>query len=167
MDWTHIKDIVTPIAAITGMFLGIWNLVQTQKRDKVKLKIIPRSASYFASGKNVRLSSNEFKIHPQPDRLVIEVINLSQFPITIDEVGLFAPKRKVQFFKAHNPIIHDGGPWPRRLERNESVHAYINWSDLLDKEDSHLITLAYAMTACDHTQKGDSKALQDLIRNIS
>jgi len=124
MELTDIKDIAISFAAITGMFLGIWNFISEKKQQKVKLEVTPLSIrNTMHDGTNAfRTSSDHFSLEDMPDGLAIEVVNMSLFPVTITEVGLHAPKR-LNRFAVPLPELTDNGKWPRKLESREKVTA--------------------------------------------
>lgn len=80
IDWTMFKDPVTTISAILGAALGIFNFVQGFWQ--VRLKVIPKIFS-IRQGAFLH-STNELKPNTWP---CIEVVNLSNYPVTITEVG--------------------------------------------------------------------------------
>lgn len=169
MEWTDIKDIAISVAAMIGMFLGIWNFISEKKQQKVKLKVTPlsiRNTNTMQVGANAfRTSSDHFSLEDMPDGLAIEIVNMSLFPVTITEVGLHAPKR-LNRFAVPLPELTDNGKWPRKLESREKVTAIIDWPSLLESEGTNLIKTAYASTACGATIKGTSKAMESFIKQV-
>ncbi|WP_112662188.1 hypothetical protein [Microvirga flavescens] len=90
----------------------------------------------------------------------IEVLNSSNFALTVDEVGFTLNGntiKKGERAAITKPIIIDGKPWPRRLEARESVSLYFYLPDPSDP-----IGWAYARTACGEVRYGDSPALKQL-----
>ena len=86
---------------------------------------------------------------------VIEVINLSNFPVTLTEVGFTLNTRNVERgvrAAIPTPKIFDGGTWPRRLGTREAISAYI---DGYTSKDENL-GKAYAKTACGETRYSKS-----------
>lgn len=89
------KDIVTTLAALVGMVIGIYSFVRARAADRVDLRVVPKASSLRGHGPD----GTEFYIHNRdaydlnhptapPDSLSLEVINLSKFAVTVDEVGL-------------------------------------------------------------------------------
>lgn len=103
--------------------------------------------------------------HPTapPDTLSLEIINLSKFAVTVDEVGLKRswPRRRAALA---TPIIRDGHPWPRKLEPRESVIVHFDATQLLGLDRIGSVKRAYASTVCGTTCYGSSGALRDFIR---
>ena len=90
----------------------------------------------------------------------IEVTNLSSFAVTVEDVGVF--------FKGTNsraayiqPVLIDGGAWPRRLEPRSTVTVY---GQPPASESGHTLKCAYARTACGVTRTGTSPAFKQLAR---
>jgi hypothetical protein len=101
---------ITLALAVLGAVLGIINTWHGVSRSRVKLKVVPAHAIPFGE---VEESIN----------FSIEVTNLSEFAVTIREVGLFhkGTKKRSAMVK---PIILDNGNWPRRLEPRTSITVY-------------------------------------------
>ena len=111
-----VKDIVIAVAAFIGMGLGSLNFWNEKQKQKVKLKVTPKAV--FGKGRNadgrefVLTTLNEFNEKKSQGIFCVEVLNLSNFPVVIDEVGFFAKKAKNRMTIA-NPILGDGGSWPK------------------------------------------------------
>ncbi len=169
MNWSEIIDIAVAIAALVGMFLGVFNFITERRKQKPKLKVAPKavsSAGHLPDGReSVIYSSENFRLSGTPDGIAIEVLNLSLFPITISEVGFHTPKRE-QRMAVPMPIILDDGKWPRRLESREKVIVHIDLVSLLESEDLHLVKGVYARTDCGFYSRGNSKALSSLLRQV-
>jgi hypothetical protein len=146
----QVKDWVAVVLGAIGTVLGVVNTWYAFYRKRVKLKVNPQSA--FPGEAGMYVTSVE---HTPFSTLCIEVINLSEFAVTINDVGFTLPERN----RAHIPhpiILEKKKDWPRRLEPRESVTLYLNISDV-----PPLIGRAYAKTACGTTCFGDSRALKD------
>lgn len=147
-----ITDGVTLSIAILGAVLGMMNTWCAIDRDRVKLKVIPKRAIPVGNMIDQRI------------RLCIDVTNFSTFPLTITEVGVLyhGTDRRGAVI---NPIIIDGGRFPRRLEPRTSFTAYMN-PDALECSSGHLVKCAYAKTDCGVLVKGNSPALKQMVRDI-
>lgn len=139
---------VTLSLAVLGAVLGIINTIHALQKDKIKLKVKPK-----------------WVILPQAPGLKhigVEVINLGFIPVTISEIGFkisyFTDKRLV----LPNPVLLDGGDFPRRLEPRSSFSIYI--LDILDDPNFHKSKYAYAKTDCEKIFKGKSPAFKQAIR---
>jgi hypothetical protein len=147
------KDYITLCAAIIGAVLGILNMWNTLNQRRIRLRVSPAHAIFF------------------PDHrrgFCIEVVNLSAFPVTINEVGFEIAGR---IFKGSprlavpNPKLLDSKPWPRRLESRESVSAYLDVQNkMVDRGE--IITKAYVRTACGAIRHGNSPALRQLVEEL-
>ena len=85
------KDAITLILATIGTVLGIINYWRSIRDEKVRLRVVPVLAWNF--GEVIMIIRSSMKIGELIDRygiprMGVEVINLSKFPITLDEVGL-------------------------------------------------------------------------------
>jgi hypothetical protein len=150
-----VKDILTIAMAGVGAALGIINTLHQLSLNRVKLRIVPKSAKPVAGGAAIHHSSGK---HDSDATLCIEVINLSAFPVTIREVGYSVAGTKAR--KAVPlPALTDNKAWPRRLEQRESVTAYVDFHDSADQ-----IKKAYAITECGNVRYGTSPALEDFKR---
>ncbi|MEG3220689.1 hypothetical protein PD716_08605 [Vibrio gigantis] len=161
----QIKDLVVGIAAFTGMGMSFYNLRREHNKEKVKLVVTPKSIKSWGktqTGQEFSVST-KCSFHGKASRnlFVIEVINLSHFDITVDEVG-FLYSRRTDRAVITCPTLFDNKPFPRKLEPRESVSVYFQISDLMQGSDVHLYKYAYAETACGEVRKGTSEALKGL-----
>lgn len=138
------KDELTFGLGLVGTVLGIMNMWRVMERDRVKLRVTPKTA-YPVGSPDTRV------------RLCIEVTNLSAFAVTVSEAGLTLRRSPIRLGLAV-PILIDGGPWPRRLEPRASVTVYFAPELITDPRCSSA-GKAYATTACGETRYGTSKAL--------
>jgi len=166
----ELKDIITITAAVVGMLLGIYNFFHARSADKVKLQVIPKASSYRGkdhSGREYYLhNSDRYDLnHPEnsPDTLSLEIINMSRFAVTVDEVGLKSSWSKKRMALAV-PIIKDGKPWPRKLEPRESVIVYFDATQLLNLDKISSVRRAYATTTCGTTCYGSIGALREFMQ---
>lgn len=138
------KEYITLGAALLGAVLGIMNTWNAMSARRVRLRVRPAHAL---------TDTGQWMFS-------IEVLNMSNFPLTIREVG-FTLKRssstKGKRAAVMRPILIDGKPWPRRLEARESVSVLCEIPD-----PSQPIDKAYAHTACGEVKYGDSPALRQL-----
>lgn len=144
MSW---QGAVTFGIAILGAVLGILNTWQAMRRDRLRLRVRPLNV--------VMLNSGDMAFG-------IEVINLSMFAVTIEEVGfsLRAPAEKGTRGVVPFPRPSDGGPWPRRLEPRSSVT--LHFDRPADPDLLRTIRRAYAKTACGEFAYGKTPALNQL-----
>jgi hypothetical protein len=138
-------DAITLAIAILGAVLGIISTWHSFDARRVKIKVIPAHAIPFG-GVDERL------------RFCIQITNLSSFPITIDEAGVFYAGLESRG-AIISPVFSDGGGWPRCLEPRTSVTVY---SQLPYDNEGHKIKCAYALTQCGVICRGKSKALDQI-----
>lgn len=146
------EHFVTLILAVIGTVLGCINTFDLFNKRRVRLRVVPHSAVRDRDGV-WRCSTR----HLSGSTVCIEVTNLSDFPVTIEEVGYTQHAHtRLGFVR---PILTDSKGWPRRLEARDSVSVYANIEDI-----PHDIGKAFARTACGVTRFGNSAALDDLKR---
>ena len=138
-------QMITFAIAVLGAALGIINTWHSLDRSRVKLKVIPAHAIPFG---NVDPNLN----------FCIEITNLSAFPLTIADAGVFFHGTTDRASIA-NPVFADGGNWPRRLEPRASITVY---SQVPVSNKGYKIKCAYAKTQCGVVAKGDSGALKQI-----
>ena len=87
---TLITAIVGAVTGVTGAVFGVLNYLRDQR---VRLRVVPLVAYEFSGGtaflddhvtKSVRLAEKD----GIPGRIVVQVVNLSFFPVVLKEVGL-------------------------------------------------------------------------------
>lgn len=140
---SEFKDIITIGLGAVGAVLGVMNTWRALNQNRIRLKVTP-----------VHAITNDQQVD-----FGIEVVNLSNFAVTIIEVGVAANfwrgihgKRAV----LANPILFDGKPWPRRLEPREAFTAYCLSSRLFG--EIRISGSAYVKTACRNVKYGTSPA---------
>jgi hypothetical protein len=161
-----VKDVTIGIAAFVGMGFGIYNFFRDKSKEKVKLKVIPKSVigrGTSSSGQEfIRTSQDDFPKDYISDIFAIEVINFSDFPVTVNEVG-FLIKGTDKRFSLPMPIIPDQKEWPRKLEKRESVTVYGDLQGLLSASNIKNVEYAFARTSCNSFGKGTNNALKELV----
>src|SRR6266508_2546298 len=153
MDILPFKEIVVSVAAFVGMGLGLYNLWNEKNKEKVKLKVVPKAIMdkkrTSVGQEMVVTSQNEFNIKRSHGLFGIEVVNLSAFPVVIEQVG-FLIKGQKDRMSLPLPIIGDRGPWPRKLEPRSSVTVYGNVTEMLSSPNLPKVRSAFAETSCGH-----------------
>jgi hypothetical protein len=130
-----------------GALLGVWNFFQGLSQRRVRLKVVPKLAKAIGGG---FFSSSRDAL--QDGLASVEVTNLSNFPVTISEVG-FSLCGEV----ARAAIIPDPTTLlPKRLEPRESLDVRATKSAGFPKKANR----GYATTQCGHTRYGDSPVLK-------
>ncbi len=130
--------------------LGIINTWHALDQSRVKLKVLPAQAFPVGGA-------------PESIDVSVTVTNLSSFPLTVNEVGFYfkglAHDDKRAVFT--DPVLLDGGPWPRRLEPRSSVSVF---GELPDPAPGLKLRCAYATTDCGTTKEGDSPGFRQAAR---
>lgn len=140
MGFEFWKDLVTGTMAAVGAVLGVVNAWKAFVSDRIKLRV-------------KLVKSYPMSMPSMPDRMIgVEVINLSKFAVTIVDAGLTVAGSSDRLSFAVNPIIADGGPWPRRLESREAVTLRVDAQQLKHQPRPQFV---YATTACGETVMTD------------
>jgi len=143
-DITLTIAIVGAVFGLIGTALSVFNTWRAVRRDRVNLRVTPMRADGMG-----RASGSEY--------LVIEVVNLSTFPVTISQIGFrkLLDDRRLAILI---PITIDGGSWPRRLEPRTSVSTYTPLANF-SIDDLADLRCAYAITECGVEVEGKSPVL--------
>ena len=131
--------------------LGLVNTWHSLDRTRVKLQVRPKHAIPVGAA-DLRLT------------FCIEVTNLSSFAITVEEVGVLFNGTDSRGAYVQ-PVLLDGGPWPRRLEPRTSVTVY--GEPPSGSQQGHSLKCAYARTACGVLARGTSPAFKQLARSAA
>ncbi|GAA3099618.1 hypothetical protein GCM10010520_51320 [Rhizobium viscosum] len=151
-DTSFWNEAITLGVAMLGAGLGIMNTWQALNANRVKLRVKPAFAIGIPHGQSM---------------FSIEVVNLSNFPITVSEVGFTLDGNNIKRPRAAvvRPILIDGGAWPRRLVAREAVSIYLDHLDLI--RPGSKVGLAYAQTACGEVRYGVSEALKQFRKMVA
>ena len=146
------KDAITLSVAVLGAALGIMNTWNTISQRRVRLRVRPSLAFAVPNGGAA---------------VSIEAVNLSTFPVTVEEVG-FAPAgargKRPRRLVVMEPIFVDQKPWPRRLEPREAVTAYVSPDYLAGAAE--MLGKAYVRTSCGEIAFGVTPALRQIRREL-
>ena len=165
----ELKDIIVAASALVGMALGIYNLIRAHYADRVRLRVIPKSASlrgHDDQGRDFYVCNRDhydLNHSTRPDSLAIEIINISKFDVTVDDVGLETAWSRKRIVLA-TPILMNGESWPRKLGPRENVTVRFDTIKLLGSERIEGVRRAYASTVCGTTCHGRSGALRQFVR---
>ena len=146
---TLITAIIGACCGLLGAVLGIVNTWHQMQKNKIWLKIVPSHAIPVGA---LAHSNVDFGI---------EVINLSEFAVTITDVGfLLTDKRKATL--ATVDCLEFPGKLPVRLEPRTSYKKLFHKSAMNNVDTK--IKSAYANTQCGETLTGTSGALKHLTK---
>ena len=139
---------ITFALAVLGSMLGVINTWRNIDKDRVKLRVTPKSALPLGSGMDTSLT------------FCVEVINLSAIPVTVSEVGiLYKGKDSRGVMTAISPIMSPPGDFPRRLQPRSSFTVYSAKPD-----NPKGLKCAFAKTDCGVLATGTSPAFRQLSR---
>jgi len=148
-----VKDIIILIIAVIGAVLGTVNFIIARSKDKVKLKVFPKVSCFLENDE--RRSAKTAVVF----RVCIEVINLSDFPVTVQEVGFTTNMYKEgRLSFLDKKIAQEKGTLPKRMEPRTLIVVY-HPSPNMFKDNLEKITGAYAITQCGLEFRGKNKAL--------
>lgn len=155
----EIKDWITGGTAVTGAVLGVFNLWRQMSTDRVKLRVTP--ALVVGQGPTHVFTNSSVTIDPvnAPEyvQLSVEVLNLSTFPVTIDEVGMTTHSSARMVFAGAHTSKNES--LPLRLESRQAITLYTK--PYLTSEFSRGNEV-FAETVCGHRQVGSSIAVESL-----
>ena len=146
---TLITAIIGAGCGILGAVLGIINMWHQLSKDAVRLRILPAHALPVGRG------------GPGKWTLSIEVVNLSAFAVTVDEVGLELVKKEHLINTPTTTTNH--GALPVRLEPREAL-TVLCYPDLEANPRLAEVHAAYARCQCGTIRHGNSPALKQLVR---
>jgi hypothetical protein len=139
-----LKDAITLSIAVLGAALGLlntWNAISVRRvRLVVKTTVVYRLDDLDS-----------------PNKLGIEVINLSAFAVTVLEVGFLlsgTTKRASETL----PEVIDGKAWPRRLEAREAVSTFLGQPN----DRRFAVRAAYARLASGEIITGKGRVIRQL-----
>lgn len=142
------QETITFVLGCIGTLLGVMNTWRALSKDKVKLKVIPKSVISMGGhfDRNVNIS--------------VDVVNLSSFPLTITEIGFSIKGRKTRGVLIR-PMTSDGRSLPIRLDSRESLTAFGVLEGRVNYKNS------FALTACGYKEYGTSPAFKDLVKRLN
>lgn len=148
---TLVTAIIGAVCGVSGAILGIINTRHQLSRNKLRLKIIPSHVIPVGGLQNSGLNFG------------IEVVNLSEFCVTISDVG-FTLKDNRQATLAPVVGTEQPGELPLRLEPRTSYHKYFNIDEVGFPKN---VKTAYVKTQCGEMITGTSGALKQKIKEAN
>jgi hypothetical protein len=145
---TLITAIVGAVCGVAGTILGVINIWHQLTRNKVRLKVTPQHTILMLN-------------RSMPLNFSIEVVNLSEFPVVIEDIGFqLADGRKATISPV--PGLEPNGSLPMRLESRAAYSKIFSLDQNLVPWSK--VRCAYARTQCGTLVTGTSPALQQLVR---
>jgi hypothetical protein len=168
--WTW-ETVITLAVALLGAVLGVLSTCWQFNNSRVKLRVHFFFAVKFSDGfiRQMPMPIQNFRefilSHPgEPLYLSVEIINLSSFAVTINEIG-FCDKNISDHrrFVAVAPEVIDEGAWPRRLVSRDAVVIYT----LIGTKLETLVKYKklYAKTACGEVKYLDVRRAWAILLN--
>jgi hypothetical protein len=154
---------ITLAVAVTGAVLGIINTCTQLSKQRVRLRVVPMPAIVRGNFVLKRTDGPEFP-PSAAIQLCVEVVNLSTFPVTVDEIG-FGPDRKRKHRHFIIPLQNYGDQLPKRLESREAMTVYAQPGLRLDPKIVWK-PRAYAKTACGRVSYGSSPAFKQYVEQM-
>jgi hypothetical protein len=163
---TITRDNITLVIAVLGAVLGIVNSLRLWWRDRLHVKVIPKlyapiGGADFRWPEHNEAFLKQYSI--ESPRFCIEVQNRGANPVTIETVG-FLKRRAKSILAINNPIIKDGGKYPRRLEPHSSFVVFTHYTPLELKKKFGAPYCAFAETGSGLKFQGTSPVLKDVER---
>jgi hypothetical protein len=135
--------------AIFGALLGVINTWFIFRKSAVRVKVLPK---FYLSGVNEVLTFTDIEETSlsgqaaRPDGICIIVQNLSEFPLTVNEVG-FLDKNSKDRFHLKDYFMGRGGQLPSRVESRSSIAIYS--TGVFNEQNVHRrFKAAYVTTEC-------------------
>ena len=146
---TEIISYVSLGIAVFGAALSLFNTWRAFSNDRVKIRVKPCWAM-FDNGSEC---------------LLVEVVNLSTFPVTVTHIGftLRGTQRHIQLMPN---IIRSEDRLPKRLEPRTNLTVFAAPKATEDPSFAYA-DMAYVKTACGLTIKGGKKELAAALHNLS
>jgi hypothetical protein len=147
---TLITAIIGAVCGISGAILGIINTCHQLNRNKLRLKVIPSQAIPLGGIENSGINFG------------IEVINVSEFPITISDIGfLLTDNRRATLSTVL--CLEQPEKLPVRLQPRTAYKKYFSIDGIgLPKN----VRCAYVQTQCGELVTGTSRALKQKIKEV-
>ena len=149
----HIFDWLTLTVAASGLTLGVINLVCSFLRTRVRLRVVPKAAR-VSSGVIFSQSKGDLK---EFNNVVMEVVNLSEFPVYVAEVGFKYVGSDLRSLIANPLSTNKCAGLPIRLDARESTTVFAESEDALRTLRSFRVKAAYVKTDCGKTVVGTSR----------
>jgi hypothetical protein len=153
------------LGSTLGIVGTIISVVAITDQKRVRIKVVPKIAIEVAPGSYITTALSDSHtaaartagVRP---RWCIQVVNLSAFAITVNEVGFGDPRRGFRGVIV-TPELAAGMTWPARLEPRQSVVAYAGTGDSLPANIASC-PYAYAETDCGKVKFGTSDILKEI-----
>jgi hypothetical protein len=165
MGFEMVKDVITSIAAIGGLALGIYNLFKAWKGEKVILTVKPL-AIYKLDDKQYGTNEVEIPKTRKLETIGVKVINLSKFEVSLVETGFQFRSGSVheRLCFPHALILGTDNPLPIRIPSREAVIIAFSPAQLPSDPLRKDIESVYIHTACELEFFGVNGVINDFKR---
>jgi hypothetical protein len=155
----EVKEWLTAGTALTGAVLGVFNLWRQVSSDRVKIRVTPSLVLERRAGGV--LTSTTHLIDPEhpPETvsLAVEILNLSSFPVTIEEIGMTTNGPNRMSFPG--AATDEQKVLPIRIESRDAIKLYT--IPYLTSDFAPAVEV-FADTVCNTRQTGRSQAVESL-----
>jgi hypothetical protein len=159
---------ITLVIAVFGAVLGVINTWRAMDRDRVKIRVTPKIAFVVDVSNSITVDRNSAHVQRLraaglPEKLAVEMVNLSNFPVTMSDAGFGrADQTRQTIFR---PELTSGKTWPVRLEPREAVTAF---TEIGIELDPAMMTqpIAYAKTDCGTVRYGTSSIFKEYVKSL-
>ena len=146
-------DWLTLACGASGLMLGIVNATYSYLRKRVRVKVVPKTATTLQGGILSQSSGDLSKL----GNVVIEITNLSDFPIFIKEIG-FNSVRSTSRSVIISPFTTNKGQGnPIRLDSRESTTVFAREEETLSTLKSYRVKSVYVETGCGIKSSGTNR----------
>ena len=147
--------------AMFGALLSLVNTWFLFRKSTARVRVTPKyyisNGSEILSYADIEETSLAGQLN-RPNGLCIVVQNLSEFPLTVDEVG-FLDKRSEDRFHLKDYFMGRGGQLPCRIESRSSITIYTTTA-FNAQNIHHHFKAAYISTECGKRFTGSCKRLK-------
>ena len=151
LDW------LTLAIAAGALTLGIVNSIHGHLRNRVRIRVVPKTA---VMGQGALISQSEGEL-TDFNTVVVEITNLSEFPVFLGHVGFNiagTTRRSVMFAPF---TTNKGTAWPIKLDPRESTTVLGESGEVLATLRSCRVTAAYVETDCGVVVAGTSRPFKE------
>jgi len=145
--------IIGSVLGIVGSIFGIVNFIRDLDKTRVKLKVFPKISIFLEDDSKI------------VERLCIEIVNLSGFPVNIKDAGFVLRNPKGLKLFSLRPDVLYGGKLPCKVESRASITVFDKNNPLMDTVKN--VITAYAVTECGIEIRGKIKNWEALIKGLS
>ena len=158
-------DLLTLSTALVGAVLGVFNTVHGYLQTKVRLRVTPKALLHVDGGV---ISTTSANVPPEMNNVGIEVVNLSGFAVTVNEVGVLfrGETRRGVLVAPRLTDPHQKRTLPIRLQPRESFTCFAEPMQMARTLLKGNVYAAFAETDCGYREKVTSPAFKEICRRV-